>query len=264
VPAAELERAVAEATDLLRTGCAERDTGDGWVELDLWAPAATAPGPRSLAGALRARGVSASVGSAPQDEAWREAMRAFHTPVDIGRRLRVRPPWAGALPFVPDVVIDPGMAFGTGRHATTRGCLEILVDLPAGSVLDAGCGSGVLAIAAARLGHAPVRAIDSDPLGVAATRANAGANGVSVEVTEARIGRDPLPEADLVVANLTAEVLAVLAPALQAAPPRRVIASGLRPHEEPGVIAAMVGPGLALSRAVRGDGWCTLLLERSP
>jgi ribosomal protein L11 methyltransferase len=100
------------------------------------------------------------------------------------------------------VVIDPGQAFGTGAHATTRLCLELLLDAPRGSLLDLGCGSGVLAIAAARLGFGPVVALDADPLAVEAARENALANAVAVEVVLADVLADPLPPADLAVANV--------------------------------------------------------------
>src|SRR5690606_664719 len=106
-------------------------------------------------------------------------MRAFHTPVEVAGRLRVRPPWEPPREGLLDVVIDPGMAFGTAQHATTRACLELLCGLPAGGPLvDAGCGSGVLSVAARRLGFGPVWAIDSDPLSVEATVGNARRNGV--------------------------------------------------------------------------------------
>ena len=108
---------------------------------------------------------------------WRERWRSYHRPAVVRERLTVRPPWEppGTTPL--DVVIDPGQAFGTGAHATTRLCLELLLEVgPPGSLLDLGCGSGVLAIAAARLGFAPVVAVDNDPAAVAAANANAALN----------------------------------------------------------------------------------------
>ena len=107
---------------------------------------------------------------------WLQRWREFHRPVVIGDRLTVRPPWEPAGTSSIDLVIDPGQAFGTGAHATTRLCLEMLLELPApgGSFVDLGCGSGVLAIAAARLGYAPVLALDNDPASVQATRRQRG------------------------------------------------------------------------------------------
>jgi len=113
-----------------------------------------------------------------------------------------------------DVVVDPGMAFGTGQHPTTRTSLELIAEVPRGPVLDAGCGTGVLSIAAARLGFSPITAIDHDPHAVTATEAGARANMVTIDVHQATIGVDPLPESPIVFANLTLEVLRILATAL--------------------------------------------------
>src|SRR6185312_11502631 len=110
-----------------------------------------------------------------------------HRPLVLGSRLAVRPPWEAPLGADVELVIDPAQAFGTGSHATTRLCLELLIALADGSpergpVVDVGCGSGVLAIAAARLGWEPVIAVDYDPLSVDATRHNAAVNGVTLDV----------------------------------------------------------------------------------
>jgi ribosomal protein L11 methyltransferase len=147
---------------------------------------------------------------------WAERWREFHRPVRVGP-LWIGPPWleppAGALP----VVIDPGRAFGTGAHPTTRLCLELLLDVAPGSLLDVGCGSGVLSIAAARLGFGPVGALDDDPAAVEATRANAAANGIALEIDlrDALAGAD-LPRTDVAVANIALEAVTVLAPRLRA------------------------------------------------
>jgi len=142
---------------------------------------------------------------------WEERWREFHRPVRIGT-LWIGPPWERAPEGVLAVVIDPGRAFGTGAHATTRLCVELLLDAPRGSVVDVGCGSGVLAIAAARLGFAPVTAVDSDELAVAAARANAAANGVSIDVRAFDALAQGLPAADLVLANLTLAGVEALPP----------------------------------------------------
>ena len=105
------------------------------------------------------------------------------------------------------VVVDPGQAFGTGAHATTRLCLELLQEVPRGSLLDVGCGSGVLAIAGAKLGFAPVTALDVDPAAVAATEENARRNGVEVDVRLADALADSLPVTDVAVANITGEAV---------------------------------------------------------
>jgi ribosomal protein L11 methyltransferase len=252
---------LAEACDLLGAGCRERALPDGGAALDFWMPAAAAPAPEALRAALAERGWAVAVEAEAERGDWRAAIRDFHRPVEIGGRLLLRPPWEPARPGLLDVVIDPGMAFGTGQHATTRGCLELLLRLPPGSLVDVGCGSGVLAIAARRLGHAPVTAIDRDPLAVDATLANAAANGVEVAVERGEIGRAVLPAADAVLANLTSDMMAPLAAALAGRPPRRAILSGLRPYELAGAVAAWAPLGLAPAGTVADAEWASVLLE---
>jgi ribosomal protein L11 methyltransferase len=133
---------------------------------------------------------------------WEERWREFHRPVRIGP-LWIGPPWERPPEDAVAVVIDPGRAFGTGAHATTRLCLEFLAGLTPGSLLDLGCGSGVLAIAAARLGFGPVLALDQDEHAIEATTANAAANGVEVEAAVGDVLSAPLRAADVIVANLS-------------------------------------------------------------
>jgi ribosomal protein L11 methyltransferase len=132
---------------------------------------------------------------------WEDRWREFHHPVRIGP-LWVGPPWIDPPADALAVVVDPGRAFGTGAHATTRLCLQLLLDQPRASLLDLGCGSGVLAISAARLGFGPVIAVDREQPAVEATRANAAANGVAVDTRLADALLGPLPPAELVVANI--------------------------------------------------------------
>jgi ribosomal protein L11 methyltransferase len=136
---------------------------------------------------------------------WEDRWRTFHRPVAIGP-LWIGPPWEEAPADATTVVIDPGRAFGTGAHPTTRLCLEWLVELERGSVLDVGCGSGVLSIAAAKLGYAPVVAVDVDAAAVEATRQNAAANGVELDV-HVHDAVTALPRAGLSVANIALEVV---------------------------------------------------------
>jgi len=262
VPAADAERAIAEAAAALGTGCRQGAHADGAALLDFWVPAAGADR-GGLERLLRDAGIDAGVAAADQDDAWRDAMRAFHRPVEAGGRLLVRPPWEAPRPPLLDVEIDPGMAFGTAQHATTRACLALLAEMaPGGPLLDIGCGSGVLAIAARRLGFDPVWALDADPLAVEATLANARRNGVGLRVARRRIGADRLPAAGVVTANLTATVLRELADALPEPAPRRLVASGMRPEEVAGVTAALGRRGLAPARDVVEDGWATVRFER--
>jgi ribosomal protein L11 methyltransferase len=165
------------------------------------------------------------------------------------------------------VVIDPGQAFGTGSHPTTRLCLELLIELPfAGSFLDLGCGSGVLAIAAARLGFAPVRAMDNDPAAVAATSSNAALNRVDLEVRRLDLRSQTVPYADTVAANLLAALLECLARRLVASPrlPRHIIAGGLLAGEAESIAAAFGAAGLRETRRREQAGWAALLLESAP
>ena len=261
-PAGVADLALVLAGDLLGTGCRERSGPGGEALLDFWVPSPSAR-PAELEAALRAAGVDARVEAHPEGDEWRTAMLAFHRPVEVEGRLLVRPPWEAPRPPLLDVEIDPGMAFGTAQHATTRSCLVLLAGLPvAGPVLDAGCGTGVLAIAARRLGFADVTAVDFDPLSVDATVANARRNGVGLTVARRTIGADRLPAAEVLLANLTGTVLRMLAPALPAPAPRWAIASGMRPEEVPGVHAAFGAIGMRPVREIQEEGWSTLLMER--
>ena len=152
-------------------------------------------------------------------------------------------------------MIDPGRAFGTGAHATTLLCLELLARQPPGPLLDLGCGSGVLALAAARLGHAPVLACDDDPDAVEVTRENAARNGCEIQVWQCDALYDELPKGvDLWLANLQLAPLEELSwrPDL----PPRLIVSGLLEGE------SFEPPGYRIAERRALDGWEGLLLER--
>ena len=179
----------------------------------------------------------------------------------IAGRLYLRPPWeeAAIRPGVIDLVIDPGRAFGTGAHPTTRLSLELLLDVAAGGALcDLGCGSGVLSIAAARLGFGPVAALDSDRLAIEATTANARDNGVALEeVRRANLREEAAPRAEVVLANLMRPLLLRVA-ALMEHEPRAMILSGLLDHEADEVAAAFAP--LKEKRRLSDRGWSALLL----
>jgi ribosomal protein L11 methyltransferase len=249
VPAAEAEPALARMLDLFPDGLEEERDGDqvvfaGYAE-------------RAPAGGLEADDVVPG---------WEDAWRAHHRPVTVGR-LWIGPPWAtaptgdsppqggvalsspvsaGDCPRL--VVIDPGRAFGTGGHGSTRAALELLQRLSPQPALDLGCGSGVLAIAAVKLGFGPLRCFDLDPLAVEAAAENAARNGVAVTVSRADVLVDPLPRAPLWLANLELGLLERLLrrPDL----PDRIIASGMLDPETIGG-----------TRRVVVDGWAAELVE---
>jgi ribosomal protein L11 methyltransferase len=163
---------------------------------------------------------------------WRERWKKFHHPVRVGP-LWIGPPWHEPPAGATAVVIDPGRAFGTGSHPTTQLCIELLLQLEPGSAVDLGCGSGVLAIVAAKLGFAPVVALDADEHAVSATRANADANGVRLEVRQCDLLTEELPPTDVAVANITREAVLTLAPRLRS---QLLVSSGYLPtgeHELP-------------------------------
>jgi ribosomal protein L11 methyltransferase len=195
------------------------------------------------------------------DATWTDAWKGHYVAQRIGRVV-IAPSWAPET--APDggvmITLDPGMAFGTGLHPTTRGCLELLQTIqpmPA-RVLDVGSGSGILGLAALRLGAEHVAALDTDRLAVEATGANAERNGLGT------LPEVPVERFSLVLANLVAAVLIDLAPRLEAhlAPEGTLLASGIIDARADEVIAAMADAGLAI-RDRRDDGeWVSLALGR--
>jgi ribosomal protein L11 methyltransferase len=181
------------------------------------------------AGANALRALFDSVVVEPVATGWEDEWRRFHLPVTIGP-LWVGPPWhEPAAGYVP-VVIEPGRAFGTGAHETTRLCLELLLDVPRGSLLDAGCGSGVIAIAAAKIGFGPITALDIEEASVDAARRNAAANDVELDVRRADVLADDVPTSEVAVANLTLAGVEALGSRLH---PRYLITSGYLLDYEP-------------------------------
>ncbi len=198
-----------------------------------------------LAGEERIRAVFERTSSAAVEPGWEERWRAFHRPVRAGG-LWIGPPWEAAPRGELTLVVDPGRAFGTGAHPTTRACIELLAEQDRGGVLDAGCGSGVIAVAAARLGFEPVFAIDVDPAAVEATTRTAARNGVRVTVTQGDVLGDDLPVVDLVVANIELRAVEAL---LTRCPAGRAIVSGYLAHESP------AAPGWSSARRLELEGW---------
>jgi ribosomal protein L11 methyltransferase len=265
VPRAAAELVLAELLELSPAGLEETDVSEGVVEYALYG----APGELPELPAVRAAAgdalVEVSASEVPDD--WADRWKAWHRPVDVAwrfRRLRVRPPWEEPLAGEQgvDVVIDPGQAFGTGAHHTTRLCLELLLELePEGALADWGSGSGVLAIAAARLGWSPVLAVDVEPASLEASAANAERNGAEVEVRRVNLRREPAPYAPTVLANLVRPLLLDVARLLER-PPERLVASGLLREEVSEVVAAFQPHGLTEEDRRFGGEWAAVLLER--
>ena len=218
VPPERAEEARAELLGFATHGFEERDL-PGELELAVY-------GGLEVEEALRAS--FGEVSSERVEPGWEDNWRTFHRPVEIGR-LWVGPPWEEAREGLLPVVIDPGRAFGTGAHPTTRLCLELLQELEPASLLDVGCGSGVLAIAAAKLGFAPITALDNDPEAIEATLASAEANGVSLDVRLADVLADSPPPAEVAVCNISFPFMEALAPRLEC---KTLLASGFLVSDE--------------------------------
>ena len=257
------EIALAALLPILQGGAEETEPGAGTVEYALYVPRGELPeldDVRALAGDALVELTLTDV--AP---GWERRWHEYLQPVEVaaaGRRLRIRPPWqpAGGGDAL-EVVIDPAELFGAGTHPTTQLCLELLLELDAaGGLCDWGAGSGILAITAARLGFAPVDAVEATAGAPATIERNAAANGVRVRAHALDLAATPAPWAPTVTANLTLDVLAAIA----AAPvrrPERMIASGVLAERADEVGAAFDRHGLReAGRRVRA-GWAAVLLE---
>jgi len=254
----QAELVLAELLELAPNGVEELDVSAEVVEYAVYG----SPGELPELPALRAAagGAYVDIRSEPVADDWDQRWRRFHRPVTIGGRLTVRPPWEAPAGTELEVVIDPGRAFGTGAHATTVLCLELLLDTgPGGSLVDLGCGSGVLAITAARLGWSPVLALDNDPLAVQATLANCARNRVRLEARRLDMLAEQVPDADLVVANVLSGPLIRWAQA-QRRLADRLILGGMLAAEADSVAVAFAARGLReLERRRRGE-WAALLM----
>jgi ribosomal protein L11 methyltransferase len=259
----DAEIALVELLNLAPAGVEEvDDEGNEWVEYALYGASGELPDLPDLEASVGGALVEVSTTEVPDD--WAERWKHFHGPVEVAGRIWVRPPWSPepANDGLLDLVIDPGQAFGTGAHPTTKLSLELMCELdPAGPFVDLGCGSAVLAIAAAKLGWAPVSAVDHDPASVEAAADNARVNGVEIEVSRVDLRREDVPAAPTAAANLVRPMLLELAPRI----PERIatlIASGLLTSEMDEVAAAFATHGLREQDRRVADGWGALILRR--
>jgi len=206
---------------------------------------------------------------------WAENWKRFFRARRVSPRIVVKPPWESAVPLPGDCVveIDPGLSFGTGLHGTTRACLRLLDAWqqrhPGASVLDVGCGSGILAIAAAKLGCPRVTAVDNDPDALRVARANAASNGLAGRIRFRRADAARLPAgltADLVLANLLAGLLrdsaGGLAAAVRPGPAAGLVLSGILAGQFESVRAAYAARGFSVWRTATLNGWKSALLVR--
>jgi ribosomal protein L11 methyltransferase len=184
---------------------------------------------------------------------WEERWREFHRPVRVGP-FWIGPPWETPAPGAIALVIDPGRAFGTGAHATTRLCVELVAELEPGSLLDVGTGSGVVAIAAAKLGFSPLLALDVDPAAVEAAERNARVNAVTLEAREADATTAVLPSVDVAVANISHALVETILPRLDA---RVVVTAGYLERDEPR------SSGYERRERRVLEGWAADVFERS-
>ncbi len=204
------------------------------------------------------------------EEDWAESWKQFFVPRRVGERLVVRPTWEEAEVGASDIeiVLDPGQAFGTGDHPTTRGCLTLLEKegVQGRRVADVGCGSGILAVAAVKLGATGVLAVDSDALSVEAAKANAGRNGVVMTCFQGR-GFAPIADHgpfDVVLSNIISSVLIQLAPeaAQRIAPGGAWIVSGIIQAHWPELLETAQANGFELEDKIEEDEWVSALLRR--
>ncbi len=208
-----------------------------------------------------------------EDDDWRDTWKQFYAPIVFGGgALLLRPSWIDRRPGDPalELVLDPGRAFGTGQHETTRLCVDLMVELAPSHrptrVLDLGCGSGILALAAARLFPAArhITAVDNDPEATDTTRENAELNHLADRL-EIYIGTalDLTADADLILANIRPSVLIPIAPQIAArlAPGGLVVLSGVLGEEAEAVLAAYAGAGLVLHARRDLNEWCALVVR---
>jgi ribosomal protein L11 methyltransferase len=251
--------ALAALLPILEAGAEERAV-DGDVEYVLYAPAGELPRRIDIEALLG--DLLVDVALEPVADGWERRWHDYLRPVTVvegERSLTIRPPWIDG--DAGDLVVDPDVFFGAGTHATTRLCLRLLLaePEPGGPLCDWGAGSGVLSAAAARLGWAPVMAVEVDPGALAVIRANAAANGVEVATTWLNLGATPAPWAPTVCANVPGELLRVLPEVIERVP-ERLLVSGMLGEEVDDVLAGFTALGLRVERQVAEGEWAGALM----
>ncbi len=267
------ERVLADLVELAPGGV-EEEAGSDWVEFAIYGAPGELPALPDLEAAVGDGLVEVTSKEIPDD--WADRWQDFHEPVSVARgRIVVRPSWESPTgdPAAPgrdpeeeagmDVVIDPGQAFGTGAHPTTRMCLELLLEVAdageaRGALADLGTGSGVLAVAAAKLGFAPVVGCDHEVAALDAAAAGAKANGVDLQLLRVNLRAERAPEAATVTANLTAPLLREVASRIER-PPERLVCSGMLVSEVDEVVDAFGARGLRERERHASGGWAALL-----
>jgi ribosomal protein L11 methyltransferase len=244
----------------------EEERGPGWVEFAIYGPPGEVPELGELQAAAGGDLVDVTTTSVPDD--WADRWADFHRPIEVGGRVGVRPSWWEPKDGLIDVVVDPGRAFGTGGHPTTRLCLALLIELDEagesrGPIADWGTGSGVLAIAAAKLGWGPVTGCDREEASLETARANAEANGVELALERLDVRESAPPIEPTVVANLTANLLRDCARQIAPRPqsPRILVCSGMLESETDDVAAAFADLGMAEGERRSEGEWAALLLR---
>ncbi len=271
----QAERVLAELVEL-SPGGVEEDWAPDYVEYAIYGPPGELPEMGEIEAVAGAGLVEIESTEIPDD--WADRWRDFHKPVWIGERLVVRPSWesaqsagpsSGPEPAPIEIVVDPGRAFGTGAHATTSMCLELLIeqadtdrDQVARGAMDLGTGSGVLAIAAAKLGYAPVCGCDHEADAVQAAVANAALNGVEVTIERRNLRESPAPFAPLWIANLTAPLLLAVAELMGGdQQPELLLLSGLLVSERERVADAFARRGYRVVGGRERGEWAALRMQ---
>ncbi len=260
------EAVMANLLELAPNGL-EEERGPGWVEYAIYGPPGEVPDMGELQAAAGGSLVDVTTTSVPDD--WADRWADFHRPIEVSGRIGVRPSWWDPKEGLIDVVVDPGRAFGTGGHPTTRLCLALLVALEeageaSGPIADWGTGSGVLGIGAAKLGWSPVTGCDRELASLETARANAAVNDVEMVIERVDVREGPPPVAPTAVANLTGNLLRDCAGHLAKAghAPDTLVCSGMLEAELDEVAQAFAPTGLAESERRIENGWGALLLRR--